>query len=61
MKPHNIIFENTKEAAMKNIEILETCNNSYGDLLETQKDTILEPGSEFRSVDNICLLWHHHR
>ena len=45
MKPHTIVFENKKDAAMINTASLEKCNNSYDDLLETQRDTILTPGS----------------
>ena len=46
--PHKIEFKITHKAATHNKKILSAHGNNYGNLLKSQKETILSPGSEFR-------------
>ena len=57
MKAHTIKFEISEEAAQHNTTMLRKSNNDYGKLLANNKGTILTPGSKFRSVDHLSLIW----
>ena len=63
MEPHqhNIIFENTKEAAQTNSNILQRTNYDFEQFIVTQKNTILTPGSEFRSINTLGKLLGNHQ
>lgn len=54
-------FINTKEAAIHNGKILESCNFNYEEVLTKQKGTNIHYGSEFRKVDSLNSLFQHHK
>jgi hypothetical protein len=48
-----IVFENNREAAEKNGEILKNCDFDIGRLIKANGDTTLSYGSEFRTVKQL--------
>ena len=58
---HNIIFENTKEAAQANSRILQRTDYDFEQFILTQKNTTLTPGSEFRSINTLEKLLGNHQ
>ena len=57
----DIKFENTEEAALRNSELLCTQEFDFQTLTEHQKNTIIYPGAEFRSIDTLYKIWRVHR
>ena len=61
LKRCDIKFENTDRAAMENSALLRTHGDDFQRLTEHQRDTILYPGSEFRSIETLHKIWRMHR
>ena len=60
-KPHNIAFENSTEAAKINADILRKHQYDFEKFINSQHDTILTPGSEFRSIHTLERLLGNHQ
>ena len=50
-------FENTKEAAKWNAEVLKAYENDFSLAIENQQNTVLQPGSEFQAIEKLKNLW----
>ena len=61
LKKCDIKFENTEGAALENSELLRTHGFDFQKITDHQKDTILYPGAEFRSIDTLHKIWRMHR
>ena len=61
LKRCDIKFENTERAALENSDLLRTHGDDFQKLTDHQRDTILYPGSEFRSIDTLHKIWKMHR
>ena len=60
-KQHNIIFENNKQAAQANSDTLQRFNFDFEKFIESQDNTVLTPGSEFRSIHTLEKLLGNHQ
>ena len=58
--PHSYKFENTREAAKFNKTILKKARYSFTRALRREKGTIMEPGSEIRSINKLQPLLNDH-
>ena len=56
-KTHSFCFENSHQAADWNAKVLNSYDNDYTLAIKDHKDTILEPGSEFRKINQIEKIW----
>ena len=59
--PHNIKFGNSKEAAETNSNNLKGFNYDFEKYINSQQNTILTPGSEFRSIKTLHKILGHHQ
>ena len=53
-------FKRTRESALQNSSILYTFNGYLGEVIESQKGSLLDYGSEFRDINRIKNLLRHH-
>ena len=60
IKPHKYRFENTRDAAKFNTKLLKRHKYDLEVALEKEDGTMLEPGSEFRAVEQIESLFQKH-
>ena len=51
------LFEDTEEAAVFNTNVLKKHDFDFEKAVESEKNSILTPGSEFRHIDNISKIW----
>ena len=50
-------FENNKDAANWNSEVIKSYDNDFAKAIEGNKNTIVAPGSEFRALNRIERIW----
>lgn len=53
------IFEDAHDAAVWNSNILQKYEYDFEKAVAAEENSILTPGSEFRSIDNIAKIWKH--
>ena len=58
--PHKYKFENTREDAKYNTKLLKKDRYNFRKVLRREKGTIMEPGPEFRSIEQLELLLQDH-
>ena len=61
MKKHKTIFEDTLEATKWNAKLLKRCTHNLTKLLEKEHHTMMQPGSEFQTVETLDPLFQHHK
>ena len=59
-KKHKFLFKNTRDAAKYNTKLIKFNDYDLEKTILKQKQTILSPGSEFRSIPNLQKLLIHH-
>ena len=59
--PHDIRFENSTEAVEINSNLLKEHHYDFEKFIDSQHNTILTPGSEFRSIKTLQKLLGHHQ
>ena len=57
LHPPSFRFENNKDAANWNAKVLDSYNNDFDEAIEHQKGTVLQPGSEFRTIEKLATIW----
>ena len=50
-------FENSKDAAAWNAEVIESYGDDYSEAVMQNKNTIISPGSEFRTLERVKEIW----
>ena len=60
-EPHDIVFKNSTEAAIINTNILKEYQYDFDKFINSQTNTILSPGSEFRSIQTLERLLGNHQ
>jgi len=59
-KKHKFMFKNNRDAAKYNTKLIKFNDYDLEKTIQKQKNTILSPGSEFRSIPNLQKLLLHH-
>ena len=60
MKPHRFQFKNSREAAKANTKLLKKYRYDLAEAMEREKGTFMEPGSEFRPVEELQWIYGEH-